>query len=1027
MPEPNSEQNKVLFGAEFDGQKMKEGVEEVLDSLEKTKVAEDALKDSIKETTKAMSDNRKEAEKLAKSKPLDPKLIEDQAKKMKDLNVQYEEQAQHLDDLRVATRKVKEVQRDYTKQQRETERQQESVNKAVGKLTSVNELAADGIRKVGNRAKDAAFSLVSGFAGGIAALVIPQILDLASELLHLNNVQSDFQKDLAVTNEIQSKAAEGYSKDVARLEILRAEINDHNNTNKERIALIKEYNKTAEEGNKIDETQLNNAVAINAAIDRQIGLIKQRAIARAAENIVAEKAEALLKLQFEREERFPQQSDAEIKALNDSKNRIISDAIKKSGRTDVDPNEIFALGTLTDEQLAQMDVKNSRLELLLDKNLLVQLRSIRDRLKLIDEYRKGETGMSAGISVLTEKIGKAQEDFDRAIRIALGLVTPAGLIPFTKTPAAKDEKEIENVFEQKLRELNARLATVSATVFESEGLIRKKFEAQLIKEFGDIGKLLKDGKLTIAQADILKGVLKQINDVELSKGLQEFKKKREDAMKSINDQLIALQVENETKRIANLADQFEKEREQIDLSYNQAIQQITAKQTEFIKAIDDQTNKGLISPEFAKRKKFIAAFVFGNLLNTAEVAKEAATAELAAKQFQRTLELARQPFLDAQLEDKEGTTKQIQEQAQLFLTGKINYEQYQKALTKILKDESNRRRKIQLEEAQDALRRIEEQIQKSEGKQKEDLEKQRDVLRGTIADLNRDIATGSVDKEGQSPVDRFIAYANAINEIASAVVNFWQQANAAEAAALDRSIALQNKRVENARQIAEAGNAEFLEMEQKRLDELDRKREENAKKQLAINNALAASQAIVAAISAIAQAVQSGSALSALAAVGSVIGAITAVYQFVNSLQPQEANFFRGTEYVQGPEGKDRVKANLTKGERVVTARDNKDYWETLSAIHNRAIPPEALNAFAMNYPNMGVPLVDFDRLAGATEGSLGGDSMETLNKLDTVNENLNRVVIGLSEIGVNVKLDENGFEAAISKATKRRILRSRS
>jgi hypothetical protein len=430
----------------------------------------------------------------------------------------------------------------------------------------------------------------------------------------------------------------------------------------------------------------------------------------------------------------------------------------------------------------------------------------------------------------------------------------------------------------------------------------------------------------------------------------------------------------------------------------------------------------------------IAAFFFGGLTEQAEQAKLNAQMDLAFKVFQKTLEDGKRSFESALLEDNEQTTKNIRFQVAQFLEGKITYERYQKNITAILKKESQERKKIQLDEAETSLDLLNKQIAATtDPKQLQQLTAQRDALRAQISALKREIATGVADDKNageKKRIDDILAYVNAVQNLASSVVQFWQQVNAAEAASLDRAIALQNKRVDNAREVAEKGNAEYLEMEQKRLDELERKRADNARKQLAINNALAASNAIVEAITAIAQAVQTGSPLAAIAAVAAVIGAIGAAYNFVNSLQPQEATFFEGTEFVDGrgvPPGKDKVKARLHVGERVVTAKDNEAYWNTLSAIHNHRVPAEVLNSFVDAYPNISVPVTDFDRLAAATGGQIGADSLETLARLDTLNDTMGQVVVGLSEIGINLNLDENGFEASIAQARQRRLVRKRS
>lgn len=995
------DQNNVIFGAEFDGTQITQGVDEVLNSLDKVREAESVLKTSINETTAAMKANRAEAAKLSKSSPLDPKLIAEQAAQMNKLNSEYDELVQQNATLYTAQKKVVDIGKQFTKTQNEHEAGAKKVDKAISKLTNVNELAADGIKKFGNFAKDAAFGLVSGFAGGIIATVIPTLIEFVSGLADTSKELTQLQKNQAIVNGVFDEAAKTAGADIARLEVYKTKLNDTNIPASERVKIAKEYNKTADETNKIDLKQIDNLELINQKIEAQNKLILARAISTAALAELTKSATDFVDAQLK--------VDQALKDNNLTEDKVTSTVFKKA-------NEQIEVNTKLQQSLD--GVQTAR-----NFNLTKQEVTARKTGTIVSKEIKDTYALIAS----RDQLKRSLEDKSALLN---PLITPEGL---TTQSGQKDAKQIENVFEQKLKELQAKLAGLAASVFQSDDLIKSKFDAELSKEFADIAKLVKEKKLTIPQSDILKGLLEQINGVELSKSLEEFHKKQKDALQKIDDEITNGLLESETKRINNIQDEFERERLLIDQNYDATIVTITKKRDELKKQIDKDAKEGLISPEVATAKKFLNSLVYGTLLDDAETARNNAKAVLAAKTFQKGLADANKPFEEANLQTSEDTTRTIRFLTGQYLEGKISYEKFQKEMTKTLKIESRQRKKETLDELQFDLDAIDARLKSQTGlsaAEVDALTKQRDALRRQISDAKRDIDTGVAgDKqdEEKKKLDKFIQYANAVQSLGQAVVGFWDQVNQAEAAALDRSIALQNKRVENAKEIAEAGNAEYLEMEQKRLDALTAKREENARKQLAINNALVASQAIVAAISAIAQAVQTGSPIAAIAAVAAVIGAIGAAYSFVNSLQPQEANFFTGTEFVQGPEGRDKVKANLTKGERVVPVKENKDYWNTLQAVQNRSIPAEHLNAFVESYQSGGVPLVDFQRLSNATEGSMGADSGELLHRVDKLNDTMGQVVVGLGELGISVNMDANGFEASISRARKHRILRSRS
>lgn len=1025
-----TEDEKVIFSAEFEGQGVNAGVEDLMKNLDNLRAAQEELKSSIKETTVELKANQKQLDATARSAALalNPDRVKEYTQQANVLSQKNVELKNTLVDQAIALGKVKDAMKEAGKSADGASRSHDAFGKSLTKLTSLNHIAAEAVTTVRRHVSELALGLVSGLAGGIVATVLPSLAEFVVGMKEASEGLGDFRKEQAIAAEIQNKAVDGYSAGVAKLEIFRAKLNDTTISEAKRVELAKEYNKTADEGNKIDVTQINNLDEVNKLITQQIELIKKRALAKAAENVLSEKAEVLFKAQLDLEEQAPQFSDKEIEDITKRGQAAIDAQSKALGiKKSADVGELAALAGLPDDQLKKLAENNERFKVLLDAKTKNVLDNTFKQLNAIKEARSGNNALSgSNIASLQFFVDEAQKDFDRTLKIATQLTDIEGLIPF-----AKQKKEIENVFAQKLAELKARLAAVTVQTFQSEGLIREKFAKQLDKEFADIGKLLKEKKLTIPQSDILKGLLEQINQIELSKGLEEFRKKREDAIRKVDDEILALQIENGKARIVNIRDEFDKERAAIDENYSASIATIAQKQAAFLKQVDEDTAKGLISPAVANRKKFFAAVLFGGLLDKAEQARLNAELDLAFRKFQKMLEVARKPFEGDLLLDDEGESREISQLTALFLKGKIGYERYQKELTKISAQYSKVRKLDTLDELQDQLKLIEAKLSTTtDQKQVEQLTKQRDDLRRQIAKLNTDIDKGDADEQKRKTdgrINQLISYVNAVEQLASTVAQFWNQVNASEAAALDRSIALQEKRVANAQEIADKGNAEYLEMEQKRLDQLTQKREENARKQLAINNAVAASQAIVAAISAIAQAVETGSPLAAIAAVAAVIGAIGAAYNFVNSLEPQVANFYEGTEYVPGPGGRDKVKANLTQGERVVTAKDNAQYWDTLSAIHNHTVPAEVLNDFVHTYPNYNLPMVDFGRLAAATDGKLASRDPELLQRMDMLNNTMGLVVDGLSNVGIQFNLDEHGFEAAIGKARKQRKLRNRS
>lgn len=149
---------------------------------------------------------------------------------------------------------------------------------------------------------------------------------------------------------------------------------------------------------------------------------------------------------------------------------------------------------------------------------------------------------------------------------------------------------------------------------------------------------------------------------------------------------------------------------------------------------------------------------------------------------------------------------------------------------------------------------------------------------------------------------------------------------------VDSEIAIQEGKINRLKELAEFGSAESLQLEEDRLDRLQAKREQavqNQKKlaavQIAINNALSASEAIKVVLES-ASTDPTGGLLTAVR-VASILALIGSTVIGINSAFASVPAFKDGTDYVQGPgtETSDSITARLSKGERVVNAYQNKD------------------------------------------------------------------------------------------------------
>lgn len=149
---------------------------------------------------------------------------------------------------------------------------------------------------------------------------------------------------------------------------------------------------------------------------------------------------------------------------------------------------------------------------------------------------------------------------------------------------------------------------------------------------------------------------------------------------------------------------------------------------------------------------------------------------------------------------------------------------------------------------------------------------------------------------------------------------------------IDAEVNAQEEKVNRLRDLAEYGSAESLEIEEQRLNRLQEKREQavqDQKKlaaiQIAINNALSASEAIKVVLDS-ASTDPTGGILTAVR-VASILALIGSTVLTLNSAFSSLPAFKEGTDYVQGAgtETSDSITARLSKGERVVNAYQNKD------------------------------------------------------------------------------------------------------
>lgn len=101
----------------------------------------------------------------------------------------------------------------------------------------------------------------------------------------------------------------------------------------------------------------------------------------------------------------------------------------------------------------------------------------------------------------------------------------------------------------------------------------------------------------------------------------------------------------------------------------------------------------------------------------------------------------------------------------------------------------------------------------------------------------------------------------------------------------------------------------------------------------------------------------------------------------------------------EGNETSDSILLRASKGERIVTARDNRDYYPALTAIHNHHIPPEILNNMVLNYDMLQRP----SQIIVNDNSSVVAEVKNMSRKMDKLKQ-------------VNINIDKNGVHAYLEK-----------
>ncbi|HEY9177316.1 MAG TPA: hypothetical protein VIN07_06475, partial [Flavipsychrobacter sp.] len=235
-------------------------------------------------------------------------------------------------------------------------------------------------------------------------------------------------------------------------------------------------------------------------------------------------------------------------------------------------------------------------------------------------------------------------------------------------------------------------------------------------------------------------------------------------------------------------------------------------------------------------------------------------------------------------------------------------------------------REAEVEDAKEAEQKILEAKHKS-------LEKQNEIK--VQAETSTETVTGKkssfkslvdpfkkLDEEERKSISNQIA---AYQELAEAAANAYNQILQSKIDALDKEISIREKRVEEAKKLAERGNTEALRIEEDRLRKAQAQRAKFARQQQVVNAAITVSNAIAA----VARAALEGGGFGSAATIAALIAALAAGYAAVTSLSADSGDSFAdGVVDYKGKGGPrdDKNWVRISTGESIITAEGTKKH-----------------------------------------------------------------------------------------------------
>ena len=557
--------------------------------------------------------------------------------------------------------------------------------------------------------------------------------------------------------------------------------------------------------------------------------------------------------------------------------------------------------------------------------------------------------------------------------------SPESIEKLTAQNKAEKERALANIeaLRTELTEQKALNAELSQSLDTLEALTKRRFDIQLGL---DIDKFRSDVDKAVSELNKL-----------LGGGIEGARKERLDIDVTTNEGNI---FGSYMARLAAISAANQSAISDIDRDFEERKKEIEALQT------DPETRGKLLEKAAVER----------NLrLSNQDISASNDRIALYSDYISGILELDKQGTKSRELSHQVATNNEIIALSKQYEDGIISKKKFEDSLTEIERRASIERAELQLKELT-ARRNIISGLL-SNGSSLSDtlrqsLGRELEQINADISEVQVNVSAPKTDDGGFLAKllgvtdDKAAGIVSLAKSVTGQVIKTIEAANQAEIARTDLLIKEQERRISEAERIADEGNAEQLELERKRLDGLQKQREQYVQRQLELNAILAASSfasATASAIYGITKAAEEGGIFAAITIplyIASVGLGIASIVNMLSNAQSGIQGFYEGVVGIEQAgqprrgrrDRRDTIPAFLAPGESVMTVRATEKYGDLLSDMNaGRALS---------------IPISEYSG---------------TTNKIDLVLAAMQRQILS-NNAASNVRIDK--LETAIMKLT---------